>query len=94
MNDDSSSQRDDSDLLYGVPAIASFLGIGQQAARHLARLRRITTFRMGRRLCARKSTLRSDFAALEEQAKTAPVAEPSPPPVLPSAASLLRPRRR
>ena len=82
----------EADLLYGVPAIAKFLGVGEQATRHLARLGRITTFRMGRRLCARKSTLNSDFAALESRARDE---RATPPPVPPSAgaASLLRPRR-
>lgn len=45
------------DLLYGGPAIADYLGLTEDAVYHLARQKRIPTFRMGRTVCARRSTL-------------------------------------
>ena len=45
------------DLLYGVPAIANFLGIGVRHARHLCEMDRVPTFKLGSMICSRKSAL-------------------------------------
>ncbi len=52
------------DLLYGASAIARFLGVLPRQARHLIFSGRIPTFKIGRNVCARKSSL---TAWLEEQ---------------------------
>ena len=59
------------DLLYGAPAIASYLGLTQDAVYHLARLKRLPTFRMGRTICARRSTLAAKIAELEAKSSAA-----------------------
>ena len=46
------------DLLYGVPAIAEFLGVRVRQARHLCESGRLPTFKLGsQKICARRSTL-------------------------------------
>ncbi len=55
------------DLLYGAIAIARFLGIMPRQTRHLSFTGRIPTFKIGRNVCARKSTL---TAWLEQQEHT------------------------
>ena len=55
------------DLLYGVPRIAAFLGIGVKATYHLVERNRIPTFRMGKTVCARRSTLAAKIAELEAE---------------------------
>ena len=49
----SRDQDDGADLLYGVPAIAGFLGLRQRQARHQIEDGRIPVFRMGAIICAR-----------------------------------------
>lgn len=60
------------DLLYGVAAIATFLGLTRPQAQHRIDAGDIPTFRMGGRsrgtICARRSSLRSWLAGLERQA--------------------------
>jgi excisionase family DNA binding protein len=51
------------DLLYGVGAIATFLGVKKRAAYHLVETNRIPHFKVGKTVCARRSKL---MAALEE----------------------------
>ncbi len=46
-----------SDLLHGVAAIAKFLNLRERQARHHIAEGRIPTFTLGRRVCARKSSL-------------------------------------
>ena len=53
----SASEDEPADLLYGVPAIADYLGLTQHQARHNIDKGRIPTFRMGAIICARKSSL-------------------------------------
>jgi excisionase family DNA binding protein len=69
MTDTAESQR--ADLLYGAPAIADYLGLTNDAVYHLARQKRIPTFRMGRTVCARKSTLARAIAELEAESSAA-----------------------
>lgn len=54
-----------SDLLYGVPAIAKHLNLGDQQVYHLAAINRLPTFKIGRRICARKSSLDAWLAKME-----------------------------
>jgi hypothetical protein len=55
-----------SGLLYGTEKIASFLNIARKAAEHLVVKKKIPTFRMGRTVCARQSTLIAAFERLEQ----------------------------
>lgn len=56
-----------SDLLYGVEDIASFLGVTKRAAYHLVERKWIPFFKIGRTLCARRSSLDAAFEALEQR---------------------------
>ena len=53
------------DLLYGMQAIAVFLGIKRSVAYHLAATHRIPTFKVGRTVCARRSKILAALDALE-----------------------------
>ena len=55
-----------SDLLYGVDDIAEYLGVPKRAAYKLVERKRIPFFKIGRTLCARRSSLDAAFQALEE----------------------------
>ena len=54
------------DLLYGIEDIAKFLGVTKRAAYHLVERKRIPFFKIGRTLCARRSSLLSAMERLEE----------------------------
>jgi len=56
-----------SDLLYGVEDIAGFLGVTKRAAYHLVERKRIPFFKIGRTLCARRSSLLAAMDRMEEQ---------------------------
>ena len=56
------------DLLYGIHAIAAFLGTKEQAAYHLCETKRIPFFKVGKTVCARRSTLARAIAELEAEA--------------------------
>ena len=47
------------DLLYGVKAIAEFLGLTRAQAQHRSDQGVIPTFRVGGTICARRVTLRA-----------------------------------
>lgn len=64
----------DQDLLYGVPAIAAYLGIRPRQAKHRVATGHIPTFRIGESICARRSTLTAWLAECEAKARKA--AEP------------------
>ena len=53
------------DLLYGVPSIAEFLGLRDRQVRHLCEIGRLPTFKIGGKICARRSTI-SDWLAEQE----------------------------
>ena len=53
------------DLLYGAGRIAEFLGLTPDAVYHLAAQKRIPTFRIGRTICARRTTIAAKIAELE-----------------------------
>lgn len=71
MTDDHSH----ADLLYGVKAIAAFLGLTDRQAQHRIDDGALPTFRLGGRargtICARRSTLRDHLAQLERAAREA-----------------------
>jgi excisionase family DNA binding protein len=58
----------DPDLLYGLPAIAGELGLSNDQVRHLAKSHGLPTFKLGRSVCARRSTLASWLAQQETRA--------------------------
>ena len=55
------------DLLYGIEDIAQHLGVTKRAAYHLVERRRIPFFKIGRTLCARRSSLHAAMDRMEEQ---------------------------
>lgn len=55
----------DSDLLYGVPAIAKHLGISDRAIYHLHGRGTLPTFKIGKVVCARRTTLATWIAERE-----------------------------
>ena len=60
------------DLLYGVAAIATFLGLTRHQAQHRIDAGDLPTFRLGAKggtICARRTTLRSHLAKLEREAQ-------------------------
>ncbi|MCO7736435.1 DNA-binding protein [Brucella intermedia] len=61
------------DLLYGVPAIAQFLGLGNRQVYHLKDTGSLPTFTLGDtgKVCALKSTLRTWLRDQEAKARSA-----------------------
>lgn len=59
----------ESDLLYGVPAIATHLGLTDKQVYHLHDQVKLPTFKVGRKVCARKSALARHFADQERSAR-------------------------
>ena len=57
-----------SDLLYGTDAIARFLGVKPRAAFHLIETRRIPFFKIGKVVCARRTSLAAKLDELEAEA--------------------------
>lgn len=55
----------ETDLLYGMAAIAAHLGITRKVAYHLHGKGEIPTFKMGDKVCARRSALARYFAEQE-----------------------------
>lgn len=55
---------DDAGLLYGVPAIAQFLGLRDRQTYHLVE-KGLPVFRVGNKVCARRATLRTWLADQE-----------------------------
>ncbi len=60
-----------SDLLHGVQAIALHLSMTRKQVYHLHERSQLPTFKMGRTVCARRSTLAKHFAAQEAAAAAA-----------------------
>lgn len=58
-----------SDLLYGVPAIAAHLRMTAKQVYHLNDQGHLPTFKIGGKVCARRSTLADHFAAQEAAAR-------------------------
>lgn len=63
------SDAQESDLLYGLEAIGKELGLGARQVQHLHDKGDLPTFKMGRTVCARRSTLAAHFAAQEDAAR-------------------------
>jgi len=59
------------DLLYGLEAIGRAIGLGPRQVQHLHDKAELPTFKMGRTVCARRSTLAQHFAAQEAAAMAA-----------------------
>jgi excisionase family DNA binding protein len=54
------------DLLYGVKEIANYLGVKPRTAEYWIEHRRIPVKRMGRTICARRSSLDAAFDMRDE----------------------------
>ena len=67
-----------SDLLYGVPAIAAFLGLRTKQARHRIAAGTIPVFRIGDTICARRTSLANWLAECEAKAVAAPTPADDP----------------
>lgn len=59
------------DLLHGVNAIAEHLNLTAKQVYHLHGNGELPTFKMGKTVCARRSTLAKHFAAQEAAARAA-----------------------
>jgi excisionase family DNA binding protein len=55
------------DLLYGANAIADFLGVKRSVVYHLIETRRLPSFKVGKVVCARRSTVTAAFERLEQE---------------------------
>lgn len=64
-------EQDRADLLYGVPEIAAFMGRTQNTIYYLARSDDFPTFKIGGKVCARRSTINQWLADMEASARTA-----------------------
>ena len=53
------------DVLYGTDAIAKHLGWTVRQVKHRHEAGQLPTFKMGRTVCAKRSTLAAHFAAQE-----------------------------
>lgn len=58
-----------SDLLTGVDAIARHLNMSRRQVYHLHETGELPTFKLGAKVCARRSTLAKHFAAQEAAAR-------------------------
>jgi len=58
-----------SDLLHGVPAIAAHLNMTAKQVYHLHGNGQLPTFKIGKTVCARRSTLAKHFEAQEAAAR-------------------------
>ena len=63
------------DLLYGAPAIAEYLGVTDRVVYHRAETGEIPSFKIGKTICSRKTTLTEYMEALSEQPRSAPSPE-------------------
>jgi len=70
----------DLDLLHGVTAIARYLCMTDKQVYHLHGSRQLSTFKMGKTVCARRSTLTAHFAVQEAAAPVAIMTLPEPRP--------------
>jgi hypothetical protein len=59
------------DLLYGLAAIGAHLEMTARQVEHLVTKGELPTFKLGRTVCARRSTLAKHFAAQEAAAREA-----------------------
>lgn len=65
------SDANETDLLHGVAAIADHLSMTRKQVYHLHDRGQLPTFKMGRTVCARRSTLAKHFEAQEAAARAA-----------------------
>ncbi|MCO7736456.1 DNA-binding protein [Brucella intermedia] len=64
-------EEDKADLLYGVPAIADFLRMTQPAVYHLSRRADWPGFKIGGKVCARRSAIDQWISDMETKAQEA-----------------------
>lgn len=55
----------ETDLIYGLAAIGSAIGLTARQVEHLIANGQLPSFKLGRTVCARRSTLAKHFAAQE-----------------------------
>ncbi len=61
-----STENNNPDLLYGVPAIAAHLGLSADQVYHLHKKKAVPTFKIDGKVCARRSSLSAWLAAKEK----------------------------
>lgn len=61
------TKSDQADLLYGVPAIAAYLGLREKQARNRVDRGEVPTFKIGGTVCARRSRLDAWIGEQEAQ---------------------------
>lgn len=57
------------DLLYGMDAVAEHLSLTKRQALHLHEKGKLPTFKLGRTVCATRSSIAAHFAKLESEAR-------------------------
>lgn len=63
-------EKEGADLLYGVPAISSFLGLTEAVVYHLAKRSDFPTFKIGGKVCALRSGLRDWLSVQASKARS------------------------
>jgi excisionase family DNA binding protein len=53
------------DLLFGVRAIADYLGLKERSVEHMIHEGRLPVFKAGRTVCARRAKILAAFEAME-----------------------------
>ena len=64
-------KKEGADLLYGVPAIATFLRMSEPAVYHLSRRADWPGFKIGGKVCARRSAIDQWISDMEAKARSA-----------------------
>lgn len=62
-------EQDRADLLYGVPAMAAYLGLSEKQLRHRIEAGSIPSFKIGGTVCARRSSINEWLAEQEAKAR-------------------------
>ena len=65
---DATTSPQGTDLLYGFDAIGAHLGVSSRQAKHRAAVGDLPTFKLGRHVCARRSTLDAWLTECEAKA--------------------------
>lgn len=68
------NEPDGADLLHGAVEIADFLGLNKRKAEYWIASTDVPVFKIGRAICARRSTLNQWLADQEAKARTAETA--------------------
>lgn len=63
-------EKEGADLLYGVPAMSTYLGLTEAAVYHLTRREDFPSFKIGGKVCARRTSLNQWLVEQEARARS------------------------